>query len=285
MARLFRRLAAVTLAKPLTGKFFGQQPNAIVVTDLRIQFSIEKSLEREPNSAHVTITNLAERSRAEVQQRPVWIRLDAGYDGQLERVFEGDLFHGESMRESADWETKLQVNDGGRAFRFARVSRSYGAGVDAYTALREAAKAMGLEARFSPQAALELRAQYASGLVLQGPARMELDKVLAPYGMSWSIQDGRLQVLRAGEYRTEEPILISQDTGMVGVPDYGSPEKKGQSPSLTVKTLLQPSVTPGGRVQVASRQIRGTFRVERVVHEGDTHGETWHTTIEAKPLK
>ena len=37
-------------------QFFLQQPNAIEISDLRMQFKIEMSLESSPNAAEITIT-------------------------------------------------------------------------------------------------------------------------------------------------------------------------------------------------------------------------------------
>lgn len=284
MAALFNRSVAVTLAKPLEGKFFGERPNAVVITDLRVQFVVEKNLRSEPNTCDVTITNLSERSRSEAQAKPLYARLDAGYAGNLERLFTGDLRWGVSTLDGVDWNTKLQLGDGDRAFRFARVNRSFKGGVDARTAILETAHSMGLTAKFTPAAERELRAQFAGGLALTGPAQTELTRLLGPFGMSWSIQDGTLQILRAGEHRANAAIVISQDEGMIGSPEYGAPTKKHAKPTLSVSTMLQPAIVPGGLIAVTARNVKGTFRVERVTHRGDTHGDDWQSDVEATPV-
>lgn len=283
MSRLFHRAARVTVIRQTPGVYGDASlTNDIVeITDLRVSFAIEKHVGREPNTAEVTIYNLAERSRAEMQKTPLHVRIDAGYDGQLERIFTGDVRWAESRHEGVDWITKLQLGDGDRGFRYARVNRSYKAGVDARTAVVEAAKALGYKARLSPIAERELRAQFAAGLTMYGTARDELTRLLSPYGMSWSVQDGRLQIFRPGEYRTEQPIEITQDTGLIGTPEFGAPEKKGKPPTLTFRTLLKPTLTAGGRVRVASRSVQGTFKLLRVTHDGDTHGEAWYSECEA----
>ena len=56
----------------------------------------------------------------------------------------------------------------------------------------------------------------------------------------------------------------------------------GKKPVLPVTKKLDARIKPGGRVIVKSRSIEGMFRVERVVHELDTHGEPWDTQIELK---
>jgi hypothetical protein len=282
VAVLFKRGCSVTIAKP--EGFFTQKPNAVVVSELRVQFVVEKTIGSEPNMGDVTMTNLAEQSRGQVVAKPLYVRLDAGYDGALERVFTGDLLWGRSTKVGADWETALQLRDGDRAFRFARVTRSYRGGVSARDAVVEAARAMGLTVKLSPAAERELGAQFASGLTLSGTASTELSRLLGPFGMSWSIQDGRLQVLRADELRADQAVVVSEDTGMIGVPELGPPLRRGGRPVVLVKMQLYPRVTPGGKVRIESRTVRGTFKALRIIHTGDTHGESWETSVEGEPV-
>lgn len=284
MGRLFKRAVALTLAKPLQGQFFAYSAALTVITGLRVAFDIEKNLGKEPNTCTVRVYNLSERTRGELQDKPLHVRLSAGYEDQVEQLFEGDLFWSASKKESADWETTLQLADGERSFKHARVSRSYRSGVDARTAITEVAKSMGLKARFSAAAELALRRQFAGGVVLEGACRTEMSRLLAPYGIDWSIQDGDLLLLKPTEHRSELPVVISQGTGMIGSPEFGAPEKKGDKPLLTVSTLLNARVVPGGRVEVGSRNVNGIFRVERVTHSGDNFGEDWTTTAEAKSI-
>jgi hypothetical protein len=158
--------------------------------------------------------------------------------------------------------------------------------------IKESASSLGL-----PTPVLDGITDFATemlgGETLSGRASTELTRVLKPHNASWSVQDGRLQILRGDAARPGTALLVSQDTGMIGVPEYGAPQaaattaagktKKGKAPVLTVRTLLYPTVTPGGLIKVESRAVRGIFRVERVVHTGDTFGADWTTTIEAKP--
>lgn len=281
--RIFKRNVAITIAKPLG--FFVTSPNAVVVRDLRVVFQIQKSLSKDPNTCEISIFNLAERTRGEVQAKPLHVRVDAGYDGNLERLFTGDLRFAQSKRQPVDWETVLQVADGDRAIRHARVNKSYKAGVNVKQALSDIAKSMGLKMPHSVDDAKELATSFVSGLALQGPSQAEMERLLKPRGYSHSIQDGQLQILKSTTAQTGIATIIAQDTGMVGSPEFGTPDKKSGKPTLTVKTLLKPSVSPGGLIKVESDAVSGVFRVERVTHSGDTHGQDWYTTIESKEYK
>lgn len=291
--RLFKRAAKLTLAKPLQtvrggrfGAFFQQQNGVEIGGDdasagLRFTFRIEKDLESPPNPAEIVIYNLSERSRGEFQAKPLHVRLDVGYDGETERLFVGDMHYCEQRRTSVDWETRLTVHDGGRAFRFATVNRSFKPGVTAKTAITEVIGAMGLEVPGLLDAIPNIGAQFAGGLTMTGPANRELSRLLDPYGASWSIQDGRMQILRDQDVRTDQAILVNQDAGLVGPPEYGPPPEKGKPPVLKFKMLLYPGLTPGGLVQLDTRSVKGTFKIRKIAHTGDTHGPDWHSEVEA----
>lgn len=299
MPALLQRKVELTLSRPGAGpSFFAlDQTNAVQVTDLRVTFSVEKTIGSSPNTAQVVVYNLAEITRAEFIRKPLHVRLEAGYEGDLARLFTGDLSYGSNVPEGVDWRTELTLGDGARAYRNARARASLAAGSTRRQALAACASALGLALPRSvddvPEIAAALRVQYASGVALSGPARQELDRVCRAAGVSWSIQDGRLQILRDADTRSDEIARIAADTGMVGSPEMGAPERasaagagKGgrRSPRLTVRTLLDPRITPGGRVRVESLAYTGLIRAVKVVHTGDTHGQDWYTVVEGTPL-
>jgi hypothetical protein len=115
-----------------------------------------------------------------------------------------------------------------------------------------------------------------------------MTRILARHDLDWSIQDGKLQILAPdATRRSNEALIISQDAGMIGSPEYGAPSEKGKPPTLTVRTLLYPQITPGDKIQLITRTrtINGFFRVERVTHTGDTHGGDWQTSIECRDIR
>lgn len=292
MTRLFNRTAKVTLITPsaLPNAFFDRQPgreNAIEISDLRIEFSIEKSIKTTPNKCEVVITNLAERSRNLVEKKPLQIWFDAGYDGVLHQLFTGDVRYAYSKLDRPEWKTVIQLGDGDRALRMARINRSYSSGTPILTAVRDTTQAMGLTLSANDQSRLaSLQIQFLNPKATQGYARDELTRLLAPHGIGWSIQNGKLQLLKDDEVTEGQAVLITADNGMIETPEFTTPTKPGKSPALKLKTLLDPRVSPGILLEVHSRAIKGRyFRTQRVVHKGDTHGSDWTTEIEAIPVE
>lgn len=286
MTRLFRRQVALTVARPgAAPNFFTVDgANAIQISELRVAFNVEKKLGGKPNVCTAQVFNLAERTRAEFQARPLYVRLEAGYENDVRRLFTGDLKFGHSEKSGNDWITEMTLGDGARAYSEARVSRSFRSGTKRRAALAELADAMGLDVPSNAAEFAELDVEFASGVALSGSAARELTRIASAAGLDWSIQDGRLQLLREADVRADEAIEISEATGMIGSPEMGPPTKKRKRPLLTVRTLLDPRITPGGRVLVKARSEGGLCKVIRVQHTGDTHGPDWYSTAEAVPL-
>lgn len=284
MSLLFERAMRLTLWRSRPGTFGDPGSNGVEITDIRTRFTITKSSGKDPNNAEIELTNLAPDMRAALAYKPLRVKLEAGYAGELKHVFTGDLRFGSSRIEQPDWLTKLQLADGDRAYRHARVSKSYVRGTPVSKMLADAAKAMGLRVPPEVAASPELAEQVATGAVANGPARDELTRLLAPYGYYWSIQDGALTILKSQTTTATRAWLISQETGMVGSPEFSTPERTGKTPVLQLKCLLFPELIPGGKIQVQSRAINGIFKLVKVSHTGDTHGSDWQTEVEAKAL-
>lgn len=303
--RLFHRTGKIVCTRGVAGtpgsfisdnpQFFDELPNATVIEDLRFTFSVEKSIDREPNKCEVEITNLAPTTRVNLTTKPLKVLVMAGYDGFARYLFKGDLRFGHSKQDGTEWLTTLQLADGDRAYRHAQIHKSYRKGSSVLNALRDVVGSMGLQLDSRMNVSPELQSGFASGRAMSGRACDELTTLLEPYGYTWSIQDGRMQILKDSEIRAGEALLIDEAAGMIGSPEYQVPDvsttKNGQltkgaakGPRLQVKMLLWPELSPGAKVQVRSNAVDGSFRIERVTHTGDTYDGDWTTEIECKPL-
>lgn len=280
----------MTLISPSTlpNAFFERQPgaeNAIEIENLRVQFSIEKHVKSDPNKCEITITNLAERTRALCEKRPLAVWLDAGYDGVLRQVFTGDVHYAYSKLEKPEWQTIMQLADGDRALRLARTNRTYAAGTPLLSAVNDLARTMGLSVSQSEISKIgALQTQLSGARVVQGSTRDAMSRLLSPFGINWSVQNGRLQLQRDQDVTDGEAVVISQDTGMIGTPEYTSPSKDGRPPQLKIRMLLYPQLQAGRLIEVYSRDIKGKhYKIQKVTHKGDTHGTDWFSNIDAIP--
>lgn len=249
---------------------------------LQVRFSVKKNLKPEPNKCDIQIWNLNQKHRSQLEQlASVPVQLEAGYIGSLHRIFIGDLRTAITIRDSqVDLITSIGSGDGEKALRSARVNIS----VKKATSVDYVLKLIGLSLGVAPgnldDAAKQLSfasigSMFSQGTVLSGNAAREMSGICKSVGLTWSVQEGKLQLLPIGKALAKEAIKCSADTGMLGSPTVDS---KG---ILTVKMLLVPDVYPGRLLVVRSEHVNGNYRIEETTHAGDFEGKDWCIDIKA----
>jgi hypothetical protein len=281
--RLYKRQVSVTIARSTPSSYFTTEQNAVIIRGLRVRFSINKSLESTPNTGEIEISNLNADTREALSQDKLILSLDAGYDGNLDRVFRGDVVYAVSTKSLTGYDTKLQVADGSRATRHARVNRSFQGEVTHKDAIKAVAESMGLSPSDKDLSANDLQGKFSSGLSLEGISSKAMTKLLSRSNKSWSIQDGRLLILGDRESSSVEAVIVSEDTGMVGSPEVVS-ATPGKGSSIVVNHLLSAKLMPGVLTSVRSRNVVGLYRVDKVSLTGDTHGSEWNSRVESSPI-
>lgn len=293
MAKLYDRRARVTFSSPISttsgANFVTTTSNVLVVEagergdrppGQRIKFKVMKTDGKEPNTTELVVTNLNDDHRSLIQKKGTKITLEAGYASTgVSRIARGDARTVDSVRNDASWDSTIKCGDGERAFRNARVSESFAPGTQASDVLQYLANASGLQIGNTPGVVLNLTQTFDQGYVVSGQWAHEMDRFLRGTGYKWSIQDDTLQVLLPGQASTAQIPLISPETGLIGSPEFGSPEKKGQPALIKFKSLLIPS-TPGAKVRLRSKRYDGFVRAKKVTMTGDTHGQEWYTEFE-----
>lgn len=267
--------------------------DSLRVDDLRVQFKAELTNTPEPNTLDLSITNLSKDTRSQMQKKGARVIVLAGYDAAsggagVQQVFAGDARTIDHVRRGPDWITRVQCGDGERAYQFGRVNLSLGPGASLADVVKGLASQMGvgvgnaLEKLKGGNLRGALDA-FASGYAASGKGAAELDNILRSAGFEWSIQNGALQLLRSTESLPGTVVSLSADTGLVGSPEHGTPDKKGDVSVLKVRCLLRPELRPGRRVQVDALETKGLYRVEKATHFGDTAGNEWYSDLELKP--
>lgn len=264
------------------------------ITGLRMTFEVQRNLRPEPNTASLAIYNLSEDSRKKLQQKLVPVTIEAGYRGNISQLFKGTMRNVSSTKDGVDWITRMEAGDGRTTFREARILKSFKkadykqtvmAIADVLTAAKEIGKG-NLEEALSKSPAINTWA--ARPVVLKGLAVEQFDKYMAAGGFEWSIQDGQLQVSLVGEAFGATAILLSQSTGLIGSPEIGETSsgktKKNKRTMVKARSLLQPGLVPGRKVDIRSQQVTGLFRVELVRASGDNYGQDWYSDMELQAL-
>jgi hypothetical protein len=265
------------------------QIDTLLVEGLRIAFKVERSTStKPPNKAEIQIYNLSEDSRARTQKRNAAIVLQAGYPDTIGQLFSGNVKTVSHVRSGADWITKVVSADGEVQYRTARISESFKAGTKPEQVAQKLIDALKLKAgnvlkEIAKGDFAKGLTEFTNGKVLQGNAAKELDTLLSSLGLTYSIQDGALQVLRFGKATEAPAVVLNTETGLIGSPEFGETGKDKHT-VLKVKSLLQPELVPGRRIKLESETKDCIARVEKVIHTGDTHGPAWYSDCECTIL-
>lgn len=250
-------------------------------SDLRVVFEVKRTLGKYPDPAQITVYNLAATTRASFGQGDQ-VQLVAGYQGNAGLLYSGQVMDLIINRDGPDWASTFTVRDGDSAWK-TKVNTVFASSAPLTVAVNTVANAMGLLVLPTSQALLQgLRVR--GQVVHLGPGHDALSKMLAPYKLNWCLQDGQLVITPTNGTTSEEAVLLSPTTGLVGAPVPMTDKKiKGFAQGfrrLRITSLLEPSLTPGRRVVLQSEQYSGVYRVDAVVHRGDSRGQDWYSVIE-----
>ena len=263
--------------------------NALDVSDLRCVFVCEKSLNDTPNYSQITIYNMNQQTISSIKAGDRVV-LEAGYEGgNYGMIFTGDIVQPMVHRESStDIVLTLIVQDGdvylNSAFTAKTLSKASTQG-DVITACLN-----GDVDRGAITGTLSA-AKMVRGKVLFGKSAKYLRKVAANSKGQFYIEDGKVNIVAATDYDSNQAVELNPMTGLIGMPEQTDDGVKCQclmNPSIKLNTLIYINAKLVTQKQVAEGETKytavnadGVYRVVKLTTEGDTHGDQWYMTIEA----
>jgi len=271
----------------------GPPDAALRIEDLRVRFTVHKDSSIKPNTAEVRITNLSPSSRKRVQNRGDPLIIQAGYEGTISTLFSGRIRTSDNVREGPDWTTLIRSGDGENAYAFASISTSFRAGTSKSAVLTALGNALAnfvtdpIDVRDALNTFSGISGSVRQNLVCHGKVVDYLDPILRQAGYEWSIQGGRLQVLKVGDTTAQAAFELSPTSGMIGSAEHGAGDGKfpeAKASIIKVRCLLEPQIQPGRKISLVSASVTGILRVIEGDYIGDTGGgQAWHNELQAKP--
>jgi hypothetical protein len=246
--------------------------------DLKIEFEVNRSLGRDPNTASVSLWNVDSVSLGIITALGAKIQVLAGYGQIPSLIFNGDIAKRGVVieKQDADEVVTIEAGDGELAYSKTRFDRSFVAGTDNNTILSLILASMGLG--LGPGSPALPPKVYGSDVTFFGMAREAVDEIVKDVGAQWSVQDGNVVLLLNDQQVTAEGAeLLTSNTGMVG-----SPTRTDEG--VNVDSLLNPRIRPGKALSIVSRAITGFYKAMKVRHSGDNYGADFTTQIEAIPI-
>lgn len=249
---------------------------------LTIGFSISRTMSASPDTARVEIVNLdpvraSAMGAALMATGRATLEVSAGYDDTSARIFRGDVRRMDtSRRQGADLITTITADDGGDAIADVPI-RVTNAGMTAAQMIDVAAAAMGVA--LHPSAA-EIVARADTGTqgpytaVMVGRASELLDAACRRLRCRWWLRDGQVHLSSLGRVAASRPAVLLTPQVLVSEPSLVG------AGLVSFAALLDPNHVPGSQVSYEGR----AFRVEGVVHSGQTRGSAWVSQITGRAL-
>lgn len=199
----------------------------------------------------------------------------AGDDSSMQTVYSGTIWEAWAEFQGVPEVPLNIVGLGGLAASLKPVGAlSYTGSADVATIMQTLAETMDL-AFENNGVSVQLSNPY-----FPGTALAQVRACARAAGIYYAIDRGTLAIWPKNGARQGDAVLISPDTGMVGYPSFASN-------GLTLTTLFNPAIKPGGVVQVdSSLQVaRGQWTVLQVQHslQSETPNGQWFTQILAVP--
>lgn len=269
------------------------------VTDLRIQFSLEKNDTVKFNSGRITIFNLSENARNLLARphhlsRPmaepvITVALSAGYKGNNVRMFAGDVITAINLRTGPDWMTTMELFTGYNAAQKGTSVESVDGTTPASVIVDRVLAPMLLDIRITDEAAVRLKNERVASYSASGLSFRVAAEFLSRYGLAFMIdEDGQGLIYvddRAMDPNSSKTAsnTFSPETGLIGTPEI-------TYTGVNIKSLLRPQMRLFQKFFVESETISKTlkagggsvdneYHAKKIVHFGDTRGEEWYTEI------
>lgn len=286
--RIIVRFTLTDLASDIpsaTQSFVESGTNTVELTDYRVSAHIVKAGGASQGEAHLRIYGLSlslMNQLSSLGRTPVIVRKNlmdilAGDEGKEALIFRGSISQAYSDLGGAP-DGMLLVDSYSLLFQAVQSipPTSFKGSVDAALILQGLATQMGLPFENNGVSVMLSNPYYA------GSAKTQAETVVHDADIEWNQGDmGVLAIWPKGGHRKGVPPVISPETGMVG---YPYPSGGGL---LGLKTLFNPNVAFGGRIEVRSSitPANGVWAIKQIVHEleSEVPGGQWFTSLIGAP--
>ena len=315
----FGRKAGLFVIKPATNgsaaaDFANATPQKTLdLSNLHFQFQTKNQDEEGPSNCSIRIFNLKqETAELMVKYGYSQVVVQAGYEGSYGVVFQGNIKQFRIGRlNQTDSYVDILAADGDLVYAFGFINKTLSAEQNNPAGIKAAFNetAQKYRASMGPDLTESVGAAGGTlprGKVMFGMLRAQLYDYANSRLATWSIQDGKIQIIPLKGYLKDQPVFLSERTGMIGVPEQ-------TQDGIKIRCLINPRIIVGGRVTIDNKSINqtinqspfspqlpnagipfdkwvgvvqlanpardGDYRVYAVEHHGDTRGQDWYSDL------
>jgi hypothetical protein len=254
-----------------------------------VAFDVKKGDSESPNEAAIKVWNLSnetlQRSRHEFDR----VVLHAGYEENYGLIYSGNIIGQRVIRENGtDAILELTCGDGDEAYTSAVMNKTLAAGAspkEIVGAVQGSFGEFGVSSGETPGLGSQ---RLPRGKVMFGMTRKYARESAYTNGASWSIQDGKMVMVKNDGYLPGDAVVITSKTGLVGAPEQ-------TEDGVKVRCLLNPKIRVNGRIKIDNSSVieakkdtgkdakepaalssDGFYRILQIVYICDTHGQDWY---------
>ena len=246
---------------------------------LHINFDFEKSDLETQNTGKIDVWNLSDAHIAELERQKCIVALSAGYGNNLPLIFSGYVTYAATQIDGGDRRTHIELVDSLVSAQDTYVSVSYKGRVNWQTIFEDVAAQMGAAITYSYNAEFT---EVSNGYSYVGLAKGILNAGCQSCGLSWSIQNGVIQIKRPGDAMQLQGYEISAETGMIGLPERvvitDDENLEENTVAWDVSYFLNGAINVNDYVKLVSKKITGYFYVYSLQMTGDNVTGDWLCT-------
>ena len=238
--------------------------------------------------ADIAIYNLSTDTANKAFKRGKNLTFKAGYEDSIDKIFSGSLRNVIRERRGPDTITRLICRGGNVTELQPQINQTLGDNTQLTQIIRACGSSLGYpivmdDSQFSDVA------PYPYGYTLQGDPRVYLDQLAQVHEFDYIVENDKLVVVRQGFERQGTVNVISQFTGMEGIPEISDV-------GVDVTTRLNPKIRIGGKFRIESdlatfnfsnlyfRDVpesagQGEHKIIKIEYTGDTWGDAWSNKI------
>lgn len=262
----------------------GVDGTGLLLSQLDIDFNIEKNTNVSANFAEFTIYNAKESTRKNVLKKGNNLIFELGYDDEaVAVVFIGNIIESFSEKIGPDWVTKIKaytIRSKTDALQVATVSLSYTANTPVSSPLNAIAQSYGLiVSGLSNISSLKLPNGWTYAGTFNGAIRY-IKGILENKNFGLYIDNNEILIYKIGEAARYKVIILSYDGGLISVRDISKTEE--QKKRIEFKSIIIPQVRINGAIVVTGTPLNdGTYIVDKLKISGNNYGGDFNIVGEA----
>lgn len=278
-----------------------EHSTAVDVSLLRCVFKVESAIETQVAVCTLEVYNMNAATEGDIIREGFQISIEGGYDeGQYGEIFTGNIVQVIRNRENGmDYKLEILALRGSSMLDLNYTKCSIAAGSkprDVIDALTRNARQPITIGEITPN--LSEQALPRGKVIFGTPSMYLRDLAIGNNAYYWAGEDGNLVVKKiSDEIPADQVLVLSPTTGLVGTPQYGDDGIHIKmlldcrvkllslikiDNELIRKSLLSLNMNGTGNNQLAQQSqfdMDGEYQVFKLIHQGDTYGDTWTTEV------